>query len=371
VDVDVAIAGGGPAGAAAALTLLRYSNLEVALIERSRYATLRVGESLPASAMGLLEYLGAWEAFVADRHPPTHAFNASWGSDSVGSTQLIFSEHGHGWHLDRRRFDATLAGLAGERGGKLLSGRRVRQARRDADGSWRLQMQDEESGQITTLQARHLIDASGRPAAIARRQGARAHAHDRLVAVVATYAEAAAGPGDRPPLIESGPQGWWYSGPLPDGRIVVAYFSDADLLRGDQLCQPQAWHSYASDTRHLRERLDGASLEGTPVVCAARSQLRQPLAGPGWVTAGEAAAAFDPLSSMGVVHALASGAEAARAAHQLLSTGSHAGVEAFTAGVRTHFARYRAQQVAYYRSENRWPESTFWKRRRLLTAMPA
>jgi len=44
-EVDVAIVGGGPAGAAAALTLLRYTPRRVAVIERSAFETPRVGEA--------------------------------------------------------------------------------------------------------------------------------------------------------------------------------------------------------------------------------------------------------------------------------------------------------------------------------------
>ena len=62
-ECDVAIVGGGPAGATAALTLAR-AGLLVFLIEGLRYERPRVGETLPPSAQPLLHRLGLWEAFA-------------------------------------------------------------------------------------------------------------------------------------------------------------------------------------------------------------------------------------------------------------------------------------------------------------------
>ncbi len=58
-DVDVAIIGGEPSGSAAALTLLRYSRLRVAIIEKGDYSQWRVGETLSPSVQPLLDYLDA------------------------------------------------------------------------------------------------------------------------------------------------------------------------------------------------------------------------------------------------------------------------------------------------------------------------
>jgi 2-polyprenyl-6-methoxyphenol hydroxylase-like FAD-dependent oxidoreductase len=58
-EFDVAIIGGGPAGSAAALTLLRYSKLRPVILERSSYDVWRVGETLSPGVFPLLNYLGA------------------------------------------------------------------------------------------------------------------------------------------------------------------------------------------------------------------------------------------------------------------------------------------------------------------------
>jgi len=86
--------------------------------------------------------------------------------------------------------------------------------------------------------------------------------------------------------------------------------------------------------------------------------------GDDWIACGEAAASFDPLSSMGIGYALASGIQAARiAAATLAGDGNAAAL--YATDVRRHYDAYLTKRRAYYAIEQRWPESAFWKRRRM------
>ncbi|MHC4880808.1 MAG: tryptophan 7-halogenase, partial [Planctomycetota bacterium] len=57
---DVVILGGGPAGCAAGLTLLKRDGVSVAIVEASDYTVPRIGESLTPGIRPLLEYLDLW-----------------------------------------------------------------------------------------------------------------------------------------------------------------------------------------------------------------------------------------------------------------------------------------------------------------------
>ncbi|MFJ2865952.1 hypothetical protein [Kitasatospora sp. NPDC087314] len=90
-------------------------------------------------------------------------------------------------------------------------------------------------------------------------------------------------------------------------------------------------------------------------------------AGPGWVAAGDAALAFDPLSSQGIVTALHTGARAGRAVADCPADGGRttaalADRTAFLDGIA---AAYRRNHANTYDQEQRWPLSPFWRRRRL------
>jgi flavin-dependent dehydrogenase len=357
--VDVAIVGGGPAGTAAALTLLKYSSLKVVVIERSTYDRWRVGESLAPGAADLLRYLGAWDAFVEQSHLPSYGTSAAWGGPDILARDFLFTGRGSGWHLDRRSFDRMLADQVTKRGGLLMTASVVERERRDQEG-WRLLVRRE--GTRGELRARFVIDASGKQAIFARRNGARRKVGDSLVGAVGFYSFPGAKPRDSFTVVEASALGWWYSALLPEGQMAVAFMSDTDIVRRHRLHQRKPWLALLASTCHTRQRVTHGLMESRPMVCPAYSQILEPVAGEGWIAAGEAAAGFDPLSSMGIGYALLSGIESARAVHRLLTTDS-GHVSHHAASVARHYASYRSRQLQYYAMERRWPDSPFWARR--------
>ena len=325
---DVAIIGGGPAGSAAALTLLRYSKLRVVVVERSNYDGWRVGETLSPGVRPLLRYLDATSVIENDGHLTNYGTAASWGSDDTVSRDFLFVAAGEGRHLDRARFDRSLAQLVRERGGVVMT-----------NCTW----------ESANVDARYVIDASGRHASFARARGARVIAHDNLTGIVAIVA------GDRVrsggTLVEATPDGWWYSARLPENRAVIAFMSDADIIREQRL----------HETAVFQSRIGDAEILHGPTVCPAQSQMLDKPYGDGWIAAGEAAIAFDPLSSMGIGYAITSGIEAARVAASSLAGGD--GAPAYAADIAAHFQSYLARKREYYSIEQRWRDRPFWARR--------
>src|SRR5580692_4319437 len=165
--VDVAIVGAGPAGCATALSLRTHSpTLSIGLIEQASYETARPGEVLPGVARGILESLRIWEAFERQQWRPVYAVASAWGAPVLRENHAIYSSPGHGWHLDRARFDGFLAQQADARGVAILTGVRVEGAARTECG-WRLEISAGPS-----IHARFIVDATGRAASIARHFGA-------------------------------------------------------------------------------------------------------------------------------------------------------------------------------------------------------
>lgn len=335
---DVAIIGGGPAGCAAALTLLRYSKLRVAVIERSDYDGWRVGETLSPGVRPLLRYLDATSIIENDGHLTNYGTAASWGTDATVSRDFLFVAAGEGRHLDRARFDRSLAHLVRERGGTLMTGCTYESANVDA---------------------RFVIDASGRHATFARARGARVIAHDALMGIVAIVRSKHGYDGGT--LVEAARDGWWYSARLPEDRAVVAFMTDADIVREQRLHDAAGFLSLLDTSHATRARIGEVEIIHGPTTCPAQSQILDKPHGDGWIAAGEAAVAFDPLSSMGIGYAITSGIEAARVAASCLNGGD--GAPGYAADVAAHFQSYLARKREYYGVEQRWSERPFWARR--------
>ncbi|HEX2252068.1 MAG TPA: FAD-dependent monooxygenase, partial [Thermoanaerobaculia bacterium] len=258
----VVIAGGGPAGAVAALVLAR-RGVPVTVLERRAAPGAKVGETLPPTVAPLLAHLGLDRLLAADGHLRSHGNRAVWGSAEPYDAPFLANPHGAGWHVDRRRFEARLAAAAVAAGAEWRWSCEVVRCAPDGEG-WRLEVRSaggEERAVVETLAARYLADATGRAARLARRLGARRLGarrvrHDRLVGVAALLGPTEA-LRDTYTLVESTPDGWWYSALLADGRLAVAWMTDGDLLHRElRAGDPEPWWRLLRRTTATRERVE-------------------------------------------------------------------------------------------------------------------
>ena|SRR6516165_682440 len=353
---DIVIIGGGPAGAAAALTLAR-SGITVVLLDAGRPRP-SVGETLPPSVRPMLDCLGLRATMAAEGHLPSVGSWSAWGGAEPWGRDFIFNCFGHGWHLDRRRFDALLRETARAAGAQLGTATVVASDVLRA-GGFCLHLAD---GQDMT--ARIVLDATGRSASFARQRGVKRRAIDRMIAMVGYVprrADADAEPAAT--LVEAVPDGWWYSAPLPQDRLVTVFMTDADLARGAG-ASTQAWLDRLAAAEHTAARAlrYGAGLAGPPFIVPAVSSRLERFGDTNWLALGDAAASQDPLSSEGILLALESGIEGAAAAARTLD-GDRDALPAAAMRREAAWLRYLARRDSHYGMERRWREAPFWRRR--------
>lgn len=367
---DVAVLGAGPAGCSAAIMLASAGHRVGLLAPASpprplaRCGAVRIGDSLAPEAAPVLRRLGVWTAFKADGHLPCHSNRSVWGSDRPHQLDFIHHPQGHGYHIDRECFDRRLLERAVELGAALVPLTAPLAVVR-AGERWQLM-----AGAVN-IDAARVVDASGRAAWFARRQGAQRCDHGPQVALVAWLQGHGGRADDGASLIEAVADGWWYSAPLPGGRWSTAFFTDADLHDHRALRTEHGWRAALAAAPLTSERLavDSPRWRGRPSFVPADSGRLDHPCGAGWVAVGDAAISYDPLSAHGLTVALASGVDAGDALHRELA-GDLAATDGYARRLRGAFEAYAAMRLRLYCSETRFTDQPYWARRQAPSRAP-
>jgi flavin-dependent dehydrogenase len=361
----VLIVGAGPAGAAAACVLAaRHS---VVLVDRHAVPPFRIGESLIGAARPLLRDLGVLERFEAAGHRPSLGQASAWDSGDVVRRDSFLDPHGPGWRIERARFETMLRDTAAERGATMIAPGDVLDLTREngAEQGWTALVRS--AGRTRRLRARFLIDASGRAASFARAAApSQITAHDRLISRFVRMAPQPAPRGDLDgfSLVEAVADGWWYSAMLPDNGTVIAFHTDADLPAARHSLRFEGFLNLLTKTRWTA----AAAAAPGQVKCAvervsARGQWLENPCGNDWCAIGDAAIAFDPLSSQGLFNALYTGLRGAEAVAARLC-GDAALLTAYRDRLVKVRNAYQRNLSRYYALETRFTDHPFWFRRR-------
>jgi ABC-type nitrate/sulfonate/bicarbonate transport system ATPase subunit/flavin-dependent dehydrogenase len=162
---DVAIIGGGPAGAATALFLLK-AGLKPAIIEKETFPRYHIGESLTGECGECLRNLGLEERMNAEGNPIKHGVKV-WGPGGKNSFWVEVKERmadrtlrpSTTWQVRRSRFDQILLETAIARGADYFPGEAIAPLL-DGDRVTGLRFRNAQ-GVTRDLNSDVLVDASG------------------------------------------------------------------------------------------------------------------------------------------------------------------------------------------------------------------
>jgi flavin-dependent dehydrogenase len=346
-EFDVAVVGGGPAGATAACRLAR-AGRRVVVFERDRFPRFHIGESLLASVNDVLEEIGA-EGLVRAR-----GFPAKWGASFMTADGSIerFADFAvsrevptpQTWQVPRAEFDELLLRHAGACGADVREGHRVLDATFDPTGVTVTFSDDSGLTRYVTVAA--VVDASGRFGLLSRKFGLRVP-EPRLanIAIFAHYSGVPRGEGRRAGdirIVARHDLGWFWLIPISEALMSVGVvlprsaFDALPRMTSDVLLE----HTI-QETPAVAALMRAARREWPVRVEKDFSFGARAYAGDRWLLVGDAGSFLDPVFSTGVAIALESGVEAGRALDRALGSGDLT-ARAFATFARRQRQRYRA-----------------------------
>jgi flavin-dependent dehydrogenase len=338
---DVLVLGGGPAGSTCA-GLLAKKGRSVVVLERERFPRFHLGESLLPQSMPVLEALGVLEdaraRFQIKRGAQFHDEQGRVVRYDFG--EAFDARFDHAMQVPRDEFDELLLRRAQTLGADVREGWTATRVLFDGARACGVEAHDP-AGEARTIDARFVVDATGRDAMLARPQGGTEREPGlENTAFYTQYTGAWRDAGERrgdivialvpaepaaPPPDASSLSGWFWFIPFKDGRTSVGAVMKHGWTRaardaGARTPAELFARALAASTA-IQRLVEGASQVLAPAAVADFTFRARALAGDGWLAVGDAGGFIDPLFSTGAHVAMTCAQIAAGAIDAALAAG--------------------------------------------------
>ncbi len=322
MKTDVAIVGGGPAGAASAMFLLR-AGVKPLIVEQETFPRYHIGESLTGAGGAVLRDLGLENEMYGAKHPVKQGVNVfcpaeedTWFVPVTARDpdwRLVDTDT---WQVRRSLFDQMLLDQAVAREATLVRGKAVAPLRGEGGSVRGVQVSMADGGELADIESEVLLDCSGQATWLARSGGVtgpRSHGpYEKQIAIVSQAARVVRGDGgtreshgDNTLIFYREKYHWAWAIPL-DAEVVsvgvvvpAAYFTGKKEGRRDFLLREmREMHP------DLEQRLHEVELVEDVHVIPNYSYRVPEFCGRGFLCIGDAHRFVDPIFSFGVTVAL-------------------------------------------------------------------
>lgn len=353
-DYTFAVAGGGPAGCAAAITLAQRGH-SVILFERETFPRFHIGESLLSTANDAFAALGITERIGAEGFPEkwgarllTHDGHIGGGVNFAAVREVRRPQT---YQVNRARFDQILLERAREVGVDVREGCRVTACEFEPDAAI-VEYANSEKGR---LRVQAIVDATGRNGLIARKFSLRTD--EPLLANIAIFAHY-----KNVPRLEDGcpndirivareDSGWFWLIPISDELMSVGVvLPKARYVQLPAGTPEEQLERALAETPVMTKLMRDAKREWPVRVEKDFSYSASAYAGDRWILAGDAGSFLDPVFSTGVSIAMESGIEAAGELDRALARNDFSArrFAGFSRRQKKRFQTFRRFVIAFY-----------------------
>jgi FADH2-dependent halogenase len=319
---DVVIVGGGPAGAASAMFLIR-EGIRPLIIEMESFPRYHIGESLTGAGGKVLRDLGLTEEMYRRKHPCKQGVKV-YGQSARGTWFVPVTGRDENWQLfdwdtwqvRRSDFDKMMLDEAVARGASLMPGKAIAPVK-DEQGAVRgveIRMPD---GKVQVIESELLLDCSGQATWLANHGGVTGPkylgAYDKQIAIFSQVANPARDHGntrdthpDNTLIFYQKKYHWAWFIPLDEEVVSIgivipsAYFlGKGESKRDFYLRELREMHPELA--RRIPEPVE--LLEEVHVIPNYSYQVKQ-FTGKGFICIGDSHRFIDPIFSFGLTVAM-------------------------------------------------------------------
>ena len=264
--------------------------------------------------------------------------------------------------MDRLQFDAFLLNEAEKAGAKVLFNTDFQHSELLEAGAYKLHLLENKISPIKVM-ASVIVDASGQRAVFATERGSKKLFSDPLICLCTRFSI------DNNPEkfsklthLESVEDGWWYAARIPGNQLLVAFYTNAETIKAKRLNKINNFLStlkQSSNTSKLTDKLE--LIDEQPKGFPAPSYCLNKATGTNWLAIGDAAAAFDPITSQGIIKAMSNAIIAAETIERNKDI-IEKDFSKYQNYLSSNYANYVSMRKRFYQMEMRWPSNPFWIR---------
>ncbi|HSI71858.1 MAG TPA: NAD(P)/FAD-dependent oxidoreductase, partial [Fimbriimonas sp.] len=316
-EFDVAIIGGGPAGATCGTLLRKYNpRLRVLILERERFPRDHVGESQLPVIGSVLDEMGVWDKVEQADFPIKIGATYRWGrSDELWNFEFV--EEGFraqprpgrfdgqrtrtAFQVDRAIYDDILLRHAAECGCVVKQETGVRKVLRNGDRVEALVLDDG-----SEVKARFYVDASGHAGILRRTMDVKTECPTTLQNIAiwdywknAEWASTVGVGGTRVLVLSQG-YGWLWFIPLGPNRTSLGLIVPAEYYKASGKRPEELYEKAIREDPVVSKLIRNATCEEHLTTTKDWSFLAERLSGENWFLAGECAGFADPILAAGM-----------------------------------------------------------------------
>ncbi len=319
---DVAIIGGGPAGATCASLIRKYNpDLRVGIFEKTKFPREHVGESQLPLIGSILNEMGCWDKVEAADFPiklgATYRWGASpdlWDFEFIPDSSFVDEprpaaftgqRQWTAFQVERAIYDKILLDHANELGTEVFEQVEVEAVERNLENPDRINNLTLSDGR--TIEATWFVDASGNAGILRRAMEIPVTYPGNIKNVAfwdywdnAQWAVTIGTGGTRVFVLSIG-SGWIWFIPIRKDRVSIGFICPRDFYKSSGMSASEIYDWALEQEPFVQEHIQNATREGTVHATKDWSFLSKRMTGENWFITGEAGGFADPILAGGLM----------------------------------------------------------------------